>query len=111
MALRGRERRPCITTLEECCQGTLFREDAIEAMGLTNIRYNNEGLPIVTVAGMEDSSQGLYVNALKVKGVAPFTQHYEQQWPFLAMGEDNEATPSNIKSSYHLDKIKDMIQD
>ena len=91
--------------LDECCQGTLVREDVIEAMGVTSIQYNNEGVSIVTVVGAEES-QGLYVNGLKVKGVAPFTQHYEQTEidlpstflrPFLAMGEEDVATPSNIK--------------
>ena len=71
------ERIQVYALLDECCQGTLIREDVIEAMGVTSIRYDNEGVSTVTVVGAEDS-QGLYVNGLKVKGVAPFTQHYKE---------------------------------
>ena len=102
--------------LDECCQGTLIREDIVETMGVTNISYK-EGVSIQTVVG-DDESQGLYVEGLMVRGVAPFTQHYEETEiklpstylrPFLAMGEDDVATPSNIKNWDYLDKIKHMI--
>ena len=101
--------------LDECCQGTLIREDIIDVMGVTNIKHDS--ISIETVVGA-DVSQGLYVEGLKVKGVAPFTQHYEEieielpstfLRPFLAMGEDDVATPTNIKNWDYLDKIKHMI--
>ena len=101
--------------LDECCQGTIIREDIVDVLGITDINYKR--MSITTVVG-EDESYAPYVVGLTVKGVAPFTQYYEEMEielpptfmrPYLAMGEDDVATPSNIKDWDYLDKIKHMI--
>ena len=101
--------------LDECCQGTIIREDIIDELDITATQY--EPVSIGTVVG-EDWMPTPYFENLVVKGVSPFTDHYQSveiklprtyARPMLAMAKEDVATPSNIKSWDYLDSIKDMI--
>ena len=103
--------------LDECCQGTLIREDIIDELEAKDVHY--EYVSVQTVVG-EDETQSLYVENLVVKGVSPFTDNYEEvelklprtyARPMLAMGKEDVATPSNIKDWDYLESIKDKIPD